>query len=700
MTYRLPEFYLPYPARLNPHMERARAHTKQWACAMDMIDEVVWTEAGFDGMDYGLMCAYTHPDCPAEELDLVTDWYVWVFYFDDHFLETFKRTRDIAGGQAYLDRLEAFMADEPGLEPQNPCEKGLADLWARTVPHRSEGWRERFVEVTRDLMQESMWELFHIDTGQVSNPIEYIEERRKVGGAPWSACLVEHVSGAELPPRIARTRPVRVLMETFSDAVHLRNDLFSYEREVQREGELSNCVLVCERFFGCDTGRAVEITNDLLTSRLHQFENTVLTELPQLFADHALLPHEQAAVLAYVKGLQDWQAGGHEWHMRSNRYTKGESSGGLTVHHLTGPGGLRNLAAVPFRQVGPLECRVVLPYPCGESPHRQAALAAELEWTHRMGMCDNVVWDERKIAGHDFALASSGMDPDASEAELILSAHWLTWGTYGDDYYPLIFGQARDLAGAKAQNARFAQFMPLDLVQTVVPVNALERGLADLWVRTAEPFGPAERAEFRRYVEAMTDSWIWELANHIQHRVPDPIDYLEMRRKTFGADMTIGLARLTPGKNLPPELYRARPIWSMTNAAMDFMAMANDVVSYQKEIQFEGELHNAVLVMETFFGVGTQEALDIVHALMESRVRQFGHVETNDLPVWLDDIAAGEAVRERVAGYVQELKDWMAGVLRWHLETGRYRAYAQWKPGPSGLGTASTRIANLIGGRR
>ena len=24
--------------------------------------------------------------------------------------------------------------------------------------------------------------------------------------------------------------------------------------------------------------------------------------------------------MLYVKGLQDWQAGGHEWHMRSSRY--------------------------------------------------------------------------------------------------------------------------------------------------------------------------------------------------------------------------------------------------------------------------------------------------------------------------------------------------------------------------------------------
>lgn len=699
MTYRLPEFYLPHPARRNPHLERARAHTRQWVYEMEMIDETVWTEADFDGMDYGLMCAYTHPDCPAEELDLVTDWYVWVFYFDDHFLETFKRSRDLAGGQAYLDRLGAFMADEPGLTPESPCERGLADLWARTVPHRSACWRERFVEVTGDLMQESMWELFHIDTGEVSNPIEYIEERRKVGGAPWSACLVEHVTGTELPPRVARSRPLRVLTETFADAVHLRNDLFSYEREVRREGELSNCVLVCERFFGCETERAVELTNDLLTSRLHQFENTALTELPPLFADHALSPAEQAAVFAYVKGLQDWQAGGHEWHTRSNRYTKGSASTGLAARHLLGPGGLRNLTTVSYRRVGPLvEPDIHLPYPPGDNPHMKKAREAETAWAHRMGFCDGI-WTERKIDIFDFALCAATIDPDASETELVLATHWLSWGTYADDYYSALFGQGRDLAAAKAQNARLSLLMPVDLAPVADPANPLERGLADLWARTAAPLDPPDRVEFRRAVTTMTESWIWELANQRQRRVPDPVDYLEMRRCTFGSDLTVALARLRPGGRVPPELLAGRPLWSMTRAAMDFGCLVNDLFSYQKEIRFEGELHNCVLVLETFLGCDPRTAIETVNRLMRSRVRQFEHVAAEELPGYLDEIEADAAARAVVATYVSGLQDWMAGVLRWHRGTGRYAEYARWAAGPHGFGTATTRIANLVGGR-
>ena len=286
--FKLPEFYMPWPARLNPNLEAARVHSKAWAYQIGILDSqeeelgnAIWDERKFDAMDYALLCSYTHPDSPSPELDLVTDWYVWVFFFDDHFLEIFKRSQDMAGAKEYLYRLRAFMPVHPQSPPPiptNPVERGLADLWSRTVPTASLDWRLRFSESTKNLLEESLWELANISQDRVANPIEYIEMRRKVGGAPWSANLVEHAVGAQIPPQIASTRPMDVLKDTFADGVHLRNDLFSYQREVEDEGENANCVLVFERFLNVGTQEAANLTNDLLTSRLQQFENTAITE--------------------------------------------------------------------------------------------------------------------------------------------------------------------------------------------------------------------------------------------------------------------------------------------------------------------------------------------------------------------------------------------------------------------------------------
>ncbi|GLZ78574.1 terpene synthase [Actinorhabdospora filicis] len=720
--FTLPDFYMPYPARLNPNVEAARAHTLAWAYEMGMLGpvkdgEVVWTEAEFQGMDYAGLCAYTHPDAPAGTLDVVTDWYTWVFYFDDHFLDAFKRTGDLAGARAYLDRLATFMPADPGdmPEPANPDERGLADLWRRTVPHMSAGWRERFTESTRNLLLDCVWELANINSGRIPNPIDYIEMRRKVGGAPWSADIVEYSLGVEVPAAVARSRPLRVLKDTFSDGVHLRNDIFSYQRETESEGEVNNGVLVVERFFGIRPQEAADLINDVLTSRLHQFENTVLTELPVLFAETGLAPGEQAQVLAYAKGLQDWQSGGQEWHMRSNRYMNGGGPKDTVLGGPTGIGtsalrgllkgltdGARSFTHVPYQKTGPLpRPGFPLPFPVTVNPHVDVARRDSVEWAGRMGFYDPLpegggrpLWSRRDNEGFDFALCSAGLDPDATAAELTISAQWLTWGTYGDDYFPAVFNNAPGgLAAAKAMVARLLEFTPRKPGPTPHPIHPLENGLADLWTRTTASMNTTARGRFHFAVADMLDSWAWEVANAQQHRIPDPVDYLETRRRTFGSPLTMELAKLGNCPDVPPELFATGTIRGIEDSAADWACILNDIYSFQKEIEYEGEVHNFVLVVQNFFDSDREHALAVAVDLMNARLGQFQRMVADELPVLFDVEGLDAATRAALTSYVGELKDWMAGIKLWHAETSRYRV-EELRPffgGRRGLGTSALR---------
>ncbi|MFF8378104.1 germacradienol/geosmin synthase [Streptomyces sp. NPDC015661] len=722
----MPDFYVPYPARLNPHLEAARTHTCDWAREMGMLEgSGVWEEQDLQSHDYALLCSYTHPDCEEEALNLVTDWYTWVFFFDDHFLEVFKRTQDRAGSKAYLDRLPLFMPADPATgmpEPTNPVEAGLADLWRRTVPAMSEGWRVRFAEATEHLLHESLWELDNINDGRIANPLEYIEMRRKVGGAPWSAGLVEYAAGAEVPAQVAYSRPLRVLRDAFSDAVHLRNDLFSYQREVEEEGENSNGVLVLERFLGCTTQEAANAVNDLLTSRVQQFENTALTEVPLLAAEKGLSPAECAAVAAYAKGLQDWQSGGHEWHMRSSRYMNEGMVGGpshldgiigtsaLDIRTLFGrPAAARHRAFThaPHQHVGPsLLPEFDLPYPLTINPHHAAARQHTVDWAERTGLLDDL-WDRPMAEGFDLALCAAGLDPDAPLEELELSADWLTWGTYADDYYPAVFGRTGSLAGAKEQSDRLKACMPLDepAAGAALAVNPLERALADIWERTATPMTSAARAQLRASLDVMLDSWMWEMHNVLQHRVPDPVDYIEMRRSTFGSELTMLLCRLRQDATLPPELFRSGTVRSLENAVMDYGALVNDLFSYQKEIEVEGEVHNGVLVLQKFFDCDYPTAVSMVDDLMRGRLRQYETLKEREIPLLYEDFGLDAAGREAFEAYLRELEDWLAGVLNWHRKVRRYGAEdvraGSGSPlllrGPRGLGTSAARISELLG---
>ena len=312
-------------------------------------------------------------------------------------------------------------------------------------------WRLRYSEDTKNLFMENLRELFNISQDRVPNPIEYIEEiRRKVGGAPLSTDLVEHTLFMEIPPEIAPTRPMRVLKDSFSDWVHLHNDIFSYQREIEQGGENSNGLLVVERFLNCDPQRAANVVNDLLTSRLHQFEHTIVTELPPLFEEYGLDPMARENVLRYVKGLQDWMAGDYEWHRRSGRYmNSGTDRVSTPTPLLGGPMGLGTSAArlasfgstlglgrfksyahIPYQATGTFELpEFYMPFTTRLNPHLDAARAHSKAWAREMGMLEDVggfaFWDEAKLVDADYALLSAMIHPDGSGQELDLTADWM-----------------------------------------------------------------------------------------------------------------------------------------------------------------------------------------------------------------------------------------------------------------------------------
>ena len=702
--FELPDFYVPYPARLSPYVQHARVESTRWARDFGMLEgSDVWTEKDLAAHDYALLCGYTHPDTSPDMLSLITEWYVWVFFFDDHFLVRYKTSGDRASAHAYLNRLCAFMAPDHGLEPTNPCEAGLVDLWARTAPFRSADWVRRFTESTRHLIMASMWELDNIAAKRIANPVEYIEMRRRVGGAPWSANLVEHAVNAEVPAAVSETRPMRVLRDTFSDSIHFRNDIFSYQREVEEEGERSNGVLVFQTFLDIPPQEAADRLNDLLTSRLQQFEHTALFEVPEMILKSGLDPVSCGQIAAYVKGLQDWQSGGHEWHMRSSRYmnkggtTRSQSpwilppasvfsvpglgNAAFSVKHLVDRA--RTFAHVPFQPVGPsLIPKLDLPFAVRLNPHLETAREYTVAWCEGMGLFEEQpgvpnsgVWSREKLIDYDFPLCSAGIDPDGTAEDLCLSGITLAWGTYADDYYPAVFGRAHDLIGARVQTERLKMFMQTqDGAVLPEPLNALERGLADLWSRTVVGMSEPARVKVREANVDMLESWLWELDNAALNKMPDPIDYLEMRRRTFGTDLTAALASLRQTDVVPPELKQHEAIASLENSAADYGFMVNDVYSYQKEIEYEGEIHNILLVVQSFFNCSYEAALRIVEDVMTQRLIQFQRAAEIELPLMYDDYELDDNMRAALDGRAQALRDWLAAIVHWHRGTHRYGA--------------------------
>ncbi|MBD2412139.1 hypothetical protein FACHB389_03745 [Nostoc calcicola FACHB-389] len=692
--FELPDFYMPWPARLNPNLEGARLHSKAWAYTVGILgssDDAVWDEKTFDKMDFAAFAAATHPDAPAPELDLITDWYIWGWFVDDYFAQAFEvGNADIGEAKAYLSRLLSFMPKDlstPTPDAENPAEYALADLWPRTAPTMSEQWRQRFVEHIQIMSEASLRELFNKDKNQerILDPIEYIKVRRIISGMIWSADLVEHSLAAEIPPDIYDKRPIRVLNDIFCDTVGIRNDIISYQKDID-EGRVNNCVMVAEHFLNTSIQEAVNLVNDLVTSRLYQFEHTMTMELQPLLDEHGLDGEARQRVLLYVKALRDWMAGDLEWETRpGGRYLPAESEqdeAQLVTKHLntalarvglspTAMGlRVRTYNHISFQTVGEITLpEFYMPFSTGLNPHLEEGRRSSKEWAYEIGMLGLPgisIWDEQKFDAIDAAWMCALIYPNAPKALYVLTTKCNVWGFYLDDYFTKRYLMTRDLVGGKVFLARLLVLNSSDCAPLLMPTDPLERGLIDLGQRMAASLSAETAQQMRCILVEILESWVWELNNQIQNRIPDPIDYIETRINTYGCGFMV---LLNDNNKTPPEVYDTPIMHSLYNTAGGVIAFTNDIISYQKEMEYEGIVSNGVLVTQHFLDCDLVQAVEIFNNLIAARVHEFEYIIATELPGLCDEFNLDTSDRQKLFGYVEQLQFLMSGLLKWYLGT-------------------------------
>ncbi|GAA2800004.1 terpene synthase family protein [Crossiella cryophila] len=318
----LPEFYMPYPARTSPHLERARTFAADWTRRIGIARAGVWTDHWTDAQDYGYWAAVSVPDAPAAAVDLVAAWGVWGFHWDDFFDDRFKRTRNILAGRAYVDRLMTFLPQDLAKmpAPEDPVQAGLADLWTRMAPNLPPSGRAAFPGQLGEFLYGPLWEVHNVIQGRSPDPVDYVEMRRQTGGGMFAYALAMAGLGGDLPAAVWEHRTMKALGEIFAEVPPLRNDIISYDKEIHREGEIHNAVLITQQFFGCDRERATSIVNDLLTGRIRQFQRLAAIEVPRMARELDLDATDRATVAAVVNALRDWLAGDCHWAPRCARY--------------------------------------------------------------------------------------------------------------------------------------------------------------------------------------------------------------------------------------------------------------------------------------------------------------------------------------------------------------------------------------------
>lgn len=73
-----------------------------------------------------------------------------------------------------------------------------------------------------------------------------------------------------------------------------------------------------------DYPTALAMVDELMVSRMRQFQHVAEHELPVLFDDFALDGKARDALRGYVRELEDWMAAILNWHRKTRRYAEAD----------------------------------------------------------------------------------------------------------------------------------------------------------------------------------------------------------------------------------------------------------------------------------------------------------------------------------------------------------------------------------------
>jgi hypothetical protein len=310
------DFSLPWPLRVNPHLDVARARHLEWMCAFGLMpndDQAVDTYLGWRLPE---VAAFTYPEATAEGLCLVTDLMGWYFTpFDDQFDGPLGRDPGAVARvvTVFTDLLHCSQARDGA----SPSERAFADVWRRCQSGMSPAWRARTtynwsqyfaVHYTEALIRCGL-----LPTGDESR---HMWRRRRSISAYAGNDLGERAAGFEVPPVLWYSQTFTRMRAIAADVVTISNDTASLEKE-ERDGDHDHNLILLLQAGSHSRQEAITRGVEHVTALVEEF-----VELEGDAAQMAryLSGAEAESIDRYVRILQDWMRGNDEWERISSRY--------------------------------------------------------------------------------------------------------------------------------------------------------------------------------------------------------------------------------------------------------------------------------------------------------------------------------------------------------------------------------------------
>ncbi len=316
----LPEWPLPVSDQINPAVREAGIRNLAWINAFGLAG----TDNRYAALRVSEGTAYCFPHADIDTLSLATDWYAWLFVFDDFFNKYHSgRTPKELLGMPREGTPATLVAEDARAALNISIRNAYDDLCRRTrmlmPPEQLTAFNSHLDLYFEGLLDEARYEERRkIPTLDVFRPIRIATQ------SPFALAFVEQSEGIKLPGWFYGTVEYRELFYRMIEIFAWINDVFSAAKEYVDGETHNNLVIVLLHRDGGSMVDAARLATHMVGDALTQFATRAVSVTAAMKAT-GTPPHEVAAVEQWICGLRR-HPNHFAWYLNNDRYGTGPNS--------------------------------------------------------------------------------------------------------------------------------------------------------------------------------------------------------------------------------------------------------------------------------------------------------------------------------------------------------------------------------------
>ncbi len=305
----MPELICPFDEEISLYADEVDRQVVDWAIQFGLPGDGA-EELRLSETKVGRLAARTTPRATLSALELLADWQMWLFLFDDRFSDETVTGTDL-GRLSQLVTSFMLVIDNPAdfRHRDGPFTTALGDVVDRLTLLATDAQAARFISAVRGYFLAQFWEARRRADDQRGLD-EYIAMRRHSGAVPTCMALIDVADGFELG-RYEYWRPdVRAISDIAVNVTCWANDILSFPKEAERSLKVHSlpAVLAGERRLQM---------SDAITAAAGLHDAEVARYLA---AERPIRHNAGPGLLGYLNGLRSWMAGNLHWSLETGRY--------------------------------------------------------------------------------------------------------------------------------------------------------------------------------------------------------------------------------------------------------------------------------------------------------------------------------------------------------------------------------------------